>query len=284
MSHHKDSRTPGGIRLRALRAAYGKTQFEVELDASLGIGYLQRLELGKVQHPERDTLERILAALGVSFVERREVLGLFGYAAAISAPNESETQWAIDVFQSQVKQYSMPTYLLDCAHRLLAWNSLVCKVFGAVKAEPDYVLMPRLIFDPAYGIASSVLNAEAFFSTQIRILQFERQRWGDDAWYNGFVNDMRQYQPFDEYWTKYNAVGRGQVAMRPVAHLKLPVGHGVAQFRLISESFVHDPRFRVIYYLPADPATIRQCLAWQSEKVAVPSDTGINKRKSALRI
>lgn len=264
MGHQKTPNTLGGIRLRALRATYGKTQLDVELDASLGIGYLQRLERGKVQHPERDTLERILAALGVSFIERREVLGLFGYTVAVSLPNEAETHWAIDIFQSEVKQDSIPSYLLDCSHRLLAWNPLVCKVFGAVKTESDNVLMPRLIFDPTYGIASSVLNAEAFFSAQIRILQFERQYSGDEAWYNDFIDEMRQYQTFDEYWTKHNAVGPGQVPMRPAAQLKLLIGHGVAHFRLISETLVQDPRFRVIYYMPADLATIRQCLEWQS--------------------
>src|SRR5207249_2410870 len=139
-------------------------------------------------------LERILAALGVSFVERREVLELFGYAVAISMPNEAETHWAIDVFQAEVKQASIPVYLLDCSHRLLAWNSLVgkvfglSKVFGAINTESEAVLMPRLIFDPTYGIASSVLNAETFFTAQIRILQFERQRCGNEAWYDAFVN------------------------------------------------------------------------------------------------
>jgi transcriptional regulator with XRE-family HTH domain len=264
MNCHKPLDSAGGTRLRALRAACGKTQLDVELDASLGIGYLQRLELGKVQHPERETLERILAALGASFVERREVLGLFGYAVAMSRPNESETRWAIDVFRSEVKQGTIPAYLLDCSHRLLAWNSLVSKVFGAVPIDSDAVLMPRLIFDPGYGIASAVLNAETFFSAQVRILQFERQRCGDEAWYNGFVDEMRQYQTFDEYWTKYNSAGRGHVPMRPMAELKLRVGQGSAHFRLISESFVQDPRFRVIYYMPADAATIRQCVEWPS--------------------
>lgn len=263
MNYHKAMDTPGGTRLRAIRAACDKTQLDVELDASLGIGYLQRLELGKVQHPERETLERILAALGASFVERREVLGLFGYAVAMSRPNESETRWAIDVFRSELKQETIPAYLLDCSHRLLAWNSPVCKLFGAVPIDLNDVLMPRLIFDPGYGIASSVLNGETFFSAQVRILQFERQRCGDDTWYKGFVNEMRQYQTFDEYWTQHDSAGRAQVPMRPVAELKLPVGPGVAHFRLISESFAQDPRFRVIYYLPADSATIRQCVEWQ---------------------
>jgi len=263
MSHQKEPRTPAGIRLRALRESCGKTQLDVELDANLGIGYLQRLELGKVQHPERETLERLLAALGVSFLERREVLELFGYVVALSAPDEAETNWAIGVFQSELKQQTLPVYLLDCSHRLLAWNSLVPKLFGRTRALAKDALIPRLIFDPKDGIASSVLNPETFFSAEIRILQYEKQRYGDESSYRLIVNEMRQYTVFDEYWIKQNRAGRPPVPMRPVAQLKLDTGHRLAHFRLISETFVQDQRFRVIYYMPADSGTIRQCLEWQ---------------------
>ena len=51
--------------------------------------------------------------------------------------------------------------------------------------------------------------------------------------------------------------------MRPLVPLKLDTGHGLTQFRLIAETFVQDPRFRVIYYLPDDADTLRQCLEWQ---------------------
>ncbi|MBX3081262.1 MAG: helix-turn-helix domain-containing protein [Anaerolineae bacterium] len=263
MGHQKTPHTPGGARLRALRAAYGKTQLALELEASLGMGYLQRLELGKVQYPERDTLERILTALGVSFVERREVLGLFGYTAVMSMPTDAEICWASEVFHAEIRQDNIPVYLLDCSHRLLAWNSMVGKVIGAVNSEVGRVTLPRLIFDPAYEVAPTVLNAEDFYSAEVRILQFERQRSGDEMWYRRLIDEMRHYRLFDEYWTKHNVGDRGQVPMRPTAQLQLNLGHGVAQFRLISETFAQDPRFRVIYYLPADAVTMRQCLAWQ---------------------
>jgi transcriptional regulator with XRE-family HTH domain len=263
MGKHHVAGTAGGIRLKALRDSYGKTQLAVELEASLGIGYLQRLELGKVQYPERDTLERILAALGVRFIERREVLALFGYAVTLPLPTETDSYWAIDVFQAEAKQANIPVYLLDCSHRLLAWNSLTAKLFPDVKTDSAAVLMPRLIFDPRYGIAASILNAETFFSAQIRILHYEQQRCGNALWYNGFVDEMRHYKTFDEYWIKQTTEGQAQVPMRPIAHLTLDLGDGLIQFRLISETFVQDPRFRVIYYMPVDSATIRQCMEWQ---------------------
>jgi transcriptional regulator with XRE-family HTH domain len=251
--------TAGGERLRALRTAGGKSQLAVELDASLGLGYLQRLERGKVRHPERATLERILDALHVSYVERHEVLGLFGYTVTLSQPTEGETRQAIESFQAEIQQNSIPTYLLDCSHRLLAWNAPVGRLFGDVIID-EALLMPRLVFDAKDGIAASVLNAETFFAAQVRILQFERGRCGDTAWYERFLDDMRQYPIFDTYWTK--AAGGEPALMRPVAQLYLALGRDTARFRLISETFAHDPRFRVIYYLPADAAALRNCLAW----------------------
>src|SRR5260221_14436111 len=113
MGYQKEARTAGGKRLRALREARNMTQLDVEFEGSLGIGYLQRLELGKVQHPERDTLERLLAALGANFGERREVLELFGYALVITVPTEAEIRWAIDVFQAGGENKSLPVNFLD---------------------------------------------------------------------------------------------------------------------------------------------------------------------------
>src|SRR5262245_2717800 len=107
------SNTPGGKRLRALREFHGKTQLDVELDASLGIGYLQRLELGRVQQPERDTLERILSALHARYTERREILERFGYVVDAPIPDDEEIDWAISVSQTELDRAVFPAYLLD---------------------------------------------------------------------------------------------------------------------------------------------------------------------------
>jgi hypothetical protein len=37
---------------------------------------------------------------------------------------------------------------------------------------------------------------------------------------------------------------------------------GQLQFRLVAEPFVRDTRFRLVYFLPADPTTMRQCASW----------------------
>lgn len=259
------SLSPGGNRLRALREFYGRTQLDIELDASLGIGYLQRVESGKVQQPERDTLERILAAMGALYTERRDILELFGYLVDAPIPNEAEIRWAAGVCQSEIDSAVFPAYLLDCAHRLLTWNALLPRIFRThclTDAEYPYLSMLRLIFDPAFGVTSTIANPETFFPAQIRALRYEMQWMRDESWHSALVAEMRQCQEFEKYWAAYQT-GQTHIPARPLTPLKLNLKEeGLLQFRLISEPFAQDRRFRVIYYLPADAGTMQQCLAW----------------------
>lgn len=228
-SHRKPSLTVGGERLRILRESRGKTQLELELDASLGTGYLQRLESGKVQQPERDTLERVLTALSSSFAERREVMQLFGYAVQLTIPDEAEIQWAINVFRAEMATITVPAYVLDCSHRLLTWNPLAAKLyslepFTVAEDRTDYMSMPRLIFDPRLKVSPSIVNGEEFYPSQIRVLKYEQQRCGVDLWYEGFIEEMRHCGEFDHYWSRY---GREQIqfTMRPLrSHLIISNG------------------------------------------------------------
>jgi transcriptional regulator with XRE-family HTH domain len=264
----KTSNTPGGNRLRTLREYYGRTQLDIELDANLGMGYLQRVEAGKVQQPERDTLERILTALGARYTERRDILELFGYVVDTPLPTQDEMEWAMEVYQTEIHDAVFPAYLLDCAHRLLIWNSVVSKLFkmGASASWPvigQGVSMLRVIFDPAYHVASWIVNPQDFFPAQIRALRYEMQWFRDEPWYRTLINEMLQCPLFERYWQEAKNGPIYHVAGRPLVlfQLELP-GTGLLQFRLISEPFVQDRRFRVLYYLPAEPQTAQQCLRW----------------------
>jgi len=271
----KKSNTPGGNRLRTLREYYGRTQLDVELDANLGIGYLQRVEAGKVQQPERDTLERILAALGARYTERRDILELFDYVVDTPLPTQDEMEWARKVYQHEIHDAVFPAYLLDCAHRLLSWNSVVPKLFkmDASTSRPGIgqgVSMLRVIFDPAYQVSSWIVNPEDFFPAQIRALRYEMQWFRDEPWYRALIAEMLQYSLFARYWQEAESGPTYHVAGRPLVLFQLDLpGTGLLQFRLISEPFAQDRRFRVLYYLPAESQTLRQCLRWlESSRVS----------------
>jgi hypothetical protein len=158
-------------------------------------------------------------------------------------------------------------YVLDCAHRLLAWNALVPQIFRIDRllhpiANAERLSMLNIIFDHAYGVTESIVNREAFFPAQIRALRSEMQWFRDEDWYKRLIGDMLKIPEFEKYWTADTLVSP-RLAARPLTplSLKLPTGD-ILQFRLIAEPFVQDRRFRVIYCLPADTATIQQCVNW----------------------
>jgi transcriptional regulator with XRE-family HTH domain len=263
------SHTPGGKRLRALRESRHKTQLAVELDASLGIGYLQRLELGRVQQPEHDTLGRILSALNAPYTERREILQLFGYVVDAPIPIEEEIDWAISVCQAELDRAVFPAYLLDCSHRLLYWNRLVPKLFdipspSSPSDELCRLSMLKVVFDPEFYLTPRIKNTEAFFPAQIRALRYERQRFHDELWYETLIEEMLHCPGFERHWEQERREAV-HIPARPLTPLELQVKDQTLCFRLISEPFVQDHRFRVIFYLPADTNSTQQCLNWSHD-------------------
>jgi transcriptional regulator with XRE-family HTH domain len=255
------NQTPGGNRLRALRDDCGRTQLDVELDASLGIGYLQRVESGKVRYPERDTLERILAALGAHYTERRDILELFGYMVDTPLPDEREIEWAVEICRDELSEAVFPAYLLDCTNHLLAWNPFFARLLGSEHfAKRPSIL--RLMFDPSYAITALIANPEVFFPAQIRALRYQMRQFRGETWYAPLIDDLNVECPlFHFYWEQVDA--SPSLAARPLIPLLISLPEvGLLRFRLTSEPFAQDRRFRIIYYLPADPLTMQQCVAW----------------------
>ena len=262
------SRSPGGARLRSLREAAGKTQLWVEAEAELGTGYLQRVESGKVAQPERATLERILAALEARYSERREVLELFGYTVATSPPTPEEIAWACAVCRRELHEVPFPAYVLDCTHRLVAWNGYVPRLFGIDPYDPTLGgLAGRSLlaawFDPASPLAPLVAEPETFLPALIRALRYEMQQFRTEPWYPELLARLQDLPRFRHSWAAVEREPAPVSAARALVPVRLAVpGAGVLEFRLSSERFTRDARFRLVYYFPADPATLRRCAAW----------------------
>jgi transcriptional regulator with XRE-family HTH domain len=266
----------GGVRLRALREAAGKTQLWVEAEAGLGSGYLQRVECGKVAQPERLTLERILAALGTRYGERRDVLERFGYLVATPLPDESEIAWAGAVSRPALSAVAFPAYVLDCAHRLIAWNRFVPRLFGIPPNDPTLSGLARhsLLapwFDPDSRLASLVVEPDLFLPALIRALRDEMQLFRSEPWYPPLIGRLwRDLPRFRRYWRLVEREPNPVSASRTLSPVRLAVpGAGVLQFRLASEHFTQDLRFRIVYYVPADTAAMQQCADWTAQAADV---------------
>jgi transcriptional regulator with XRE-family HTH domain len=263
------SRTPGGARLRQVRQAAGRSQLWVEAEAELGTGYLQRVESGKVAQPERPTLERILAALGARYSERQEVLEFFGYTVATPPPTEEEIAWAANCSQPDLRAAVFPAYVLDCAHRLIAWNDYLPRLLGWEPADRRmsqlaHASMLAHWFDPASPLGALVVEPDVFLPAAIRALRYEMRRYRHEAWYRtmlaGLLDDLPRFRAA---WARVAQEPEWASATRALVPLRLGVpGIGLVQFRLSTEPFTRDGRFRVVYLFPADVTTMRQCAAW----------------------
>ena len=71
---------------------------------------------------------------------------------------------------------------------------------------------------------------------------------------------------FAKCWTQALAEPAGDmIAARPLIPLELDVPEiGRLRFRITSEPFAQDRRFRVIYYIPADAPTIQSCILYSA--------------------
>src|SRR5262245_8297458 len=264
----RQPRPQGGARLRALREQAGKPQLVVEADADLGTGYIQRIESGKVRQPERATLERLLTALEARYSERREILALFGYTIATPLPTEEELTWARHVCHDELHGVPFPAYMLDCGHRLIAWNRYVPRILGAVAEEPEQAqvahwCMFHLWFDPHYDTTSLVQNPTTFFAQIVHALQHEMQLFGNEPWHQALIERLVQELPlFKHYWERRHSTSYA-IAARALVPVQLVLpGAGQLQFRLSTERFTRDARFRIVYFFPGDPETMQQCAAW----------------------
>jgi transcriptional regulator with XRE-family HTH domain len=261
--------TPGGVKLRALRERHGRTQLWVEVEAELGTGYLQRLESGRVVQPGRSTLERILGALGARYTERRQVLEVFGYTVATPQPDDADRAWAYATCQRELREVLFPAYALDCTSRLVAWNGYLPRLLG-VAADDSLLawLAERSVlaawFDRSSPLAALVVEPAAFLPALIRALRYEMQQIGAEPWAEAWLARMRADLPrFRDYWDTTEQEPASAGAARALVPVRLAVpGVGELQFRLSSEPFAQDARFRIIYYFPADPITMQQCAEW----------------------
>jgi transcriptional regulator with XRE-family HTH domain len=259
--------TPGGARLRKLREARGRTQLWVEVKAGIGTGYLQRVESGRVAQPSRGTVERILNALDARYDEVRAVLELFGYTAAMPLPSEAERAWAKETCQCDLNHAAFPAYTLDCAARLVAWNTYLPRLLGL---PPDASLPSGMArrsmlfswFDPATPLGATVLDPETLHPALARALRYELERYRGEAWTRELLAPLRTLPRFRAVWEDIEQAPPPVAAARARVPIRLRAGGtGRLEFRLAAESLAQDPRFRIIYLFPTDLATIRWCEA-----------------------
>ncbi len=259
-SHESEGQaeTSGGQRLRQLREEAGHTQLWVELEAGLGTGYLQRLESGRVVQPASGTLSRILKALDATYNERRTVMRRFGYRTPTDPPDAGEIRWARELAAEQLNEFPFPAYALDCLHRLVTWN-IAADGLLHLSQETTGDLRPMLEpwFEEISYLGRMIVDPDDFLPALVMAFRYEVRRFREEAWSQALVGHMRAIPRFERYWRQTAKQESVLGAARALLPLRLdPTGEQVLSFRLSSEPFIDDDRFRVVYYFPDDPVTM----------------------------
>jgi transcriptional regulator with XRE-family HTH domain len=256
---------PGGARLRALRETAGRSQLWVEAEAELGTGYLQRVEAGRVVQPTRPTLERIVAALNSRYSERKDLLALFGYLVATPIPDEADRSWAREVSARQLDEVPFPAYVLDIATTMIAWNAQFAHLLTAatIGLHPRILVGRPLLahwFDMASPLAALVAAPETLLPALIRAMLHEVRQLCVEDWYDEWLTTLLALPRFHQYWTQVAGEHERVSAARALVPVQLAApGFGTVQFRLATEPFTRDMRFRMVYLFPADADTVRRC-------------------------
>lgn len=257
--------SPGGDLLRRLRKTAGRTQLWVEAEADLGTGYLQRIERGKILHPERETLERILAALEARFGERRDVLERFGYTVTVDPPDAADREWARLHCQQELDELAFPAYAIDCTFRVVAWNRSMAALFGPHGDGVMRSFHERSVlegwFDPDSPIGKRVAEPDRFLPAMLRAARFKALQLGDPEWHRELMAEhVRRLPRFKKALTQQSAGEEPIVSARALVPVRLIAEDGIeCAFRLSAEPFLRDPRFRLVYFFPADEVALRWC-------------------------
>jgi transcriptional regulator with XRE-family HTH domain len=260
--------TSGGAKLRTLRRGTKRTQLWVEAEAGLGTGYLQRVESGRVRQPGRETLERILDALDARYSERREILEVFGYQVVTPLPTPDDIEWAIGTSSGELNDFPFPAYLLDCNHRLLAWNAAFPRLLALHPADPRLEeLRNRSIlaafFDPTSRLYPLLAEPDRFLPALLKAFRHEKHRFGREPWYADILDQLNQLPRFRHYWSIAETEELPSSAARALVPVRLSVPRtGELAFRLSTERLTRDDRFRLVFYFPTDPKTMDTCARW----------------------
>jgi hypothetical protein len=98
----------------------------------------------------------------------------------------------------------------------------------------------------------------------MRALRHEMYLFDSEPWYQALIDQLiNELALFRIYWERSSQASETASAARALVPLLLTAPGGEPlQFRVSAEPFTRDARFRLVYLLPADPMTMRQCAEW----------------------
>ncbi len=265
----------GGQQLRALRDAAGYTLLELatritDHGGAIGAAHINRIESGRIKHPDVATLDGILThGLDASFRRRRDVLDAFGYRLPWDLPTEREIEEGRRLSAHELRSATWPAYMMDIGQRVWAWNRYVPRLLGL---EPDDPAPARfvgltvldLVFNPLVGTNLMIANPERFHPLFLRMFRVQTLAHAHEPWFHDLIARASSWPGFADLWAVMPTTADEALDDQPIHPVAFSVP-GVAeplQFRIILIYLSLDPRIQVVHWIPYGAAAFRHCALW----------------------
>lgn len=240
-----------------------------QLDISLAMGWkdtsrLSKIEQGRVSKPKRETVDRLLDALGLGEFEKGEFLYNSGYP-----PTEKDIQKAINEVGSKIDDWPYPAYLLDFTWKVLYTNIPNLDSFNMPHSYKDQIakmgftslefpFMPKDIITVEVWKGEDENSLKPYDIAQIAAFKTENYKFQDESWYKKTVQKLMKYDHFRELWPKIGVEKYHKKLMdyefkRIKGNYKGKIR--TLNFHVFTNRIIAYPQLQVTMFHPADEAT-----------------------------
>ncbi|MGW0893798.1 helix-turn-helix transcriptional regulator [Saccharopolyspora sp. NPDC002578] len=215
----REARTPAAAGLPAgpRRRTPGLRREEVAVLAGVSVNYYERLEQARGPHPSPQVLDALAVALGLSATEREHLATLAEHAPAHSGPPEEPPPAVLRLLD---RLGTVPAYVLNARHDVLAWNPAAAALlvdFAALPAPERNILRLAMRGGPLRCEPSG----DGFTRQAASELRQASARYPADRRLGELVRDFAAHSPeFAAHW-RDQELGVGEAVPKRLRHPRL---------------------------------------------------------------
>lgn len=173
-----------------------------------GTAPVYRYERGGLDapRPDPDTINQLAQVLELGYADRMTLLGLAGHLPDTESLTASEEARLLAVLRAEIDLLPDPSFLFDYRGRVLAANpALVAELDLSVEPHREWpgpgVSIFDLVWDPAHGLSSRLIEPETARRFQVLRFQLYNQLRRHEAWFRAVPDRFAHYGGFVEMWS-----------------------------------------------------------------------------------
>jgi hypothetical protein len=261
-----------GVSIRELtRRLYGDTDNRTQVNRWLAI---DTPDQAKGKSIEAASLQRVVEALGLPYVDQVYLYGLAGLLPAMAIPGEAEIKERLSEYIPRMEAHPFPAYVLDVPnYRFWMANSGVITMIGGMARARQLINMSvfQILFDRKRGI-SSHLSDEALY--KVRYSQISRYKtWNirrrHEPFFMAYPERLRDLdglteEEYGEFEAMWNEISPTDVSLVSFAELEFGLSDSSLQvFAVKPEPLLPlQELFAISWYDVPDPQLREQALAF----------------------